>query len=404
MAKPARFSPHKITRGKWVVNIPPAYSDSGRRERHFYKSRKAAEEAAAKLREEKETFGEQARAISPTLADQAHAAAKLLAPYDVSLLDVVQRFVAAEQEMRSSTKVAEAVDAFAKTKEHLSNKQQQAVRYMSKHLKEDFGGRMLSGITTQELTEHIDSRTDGASAFNGRRRLLVTFWRWAVKQPRHWAKAEVAENIETKKTQTQEIGILTAKEAARLMAAAEAHFPDCVPGFAIALFTGMRQAELSRLTPEDITEEGIRVPAASAKTKRRRFVNMPSPLAAWLEAYPIGKSVLPPNWKRKEMAVRRLAGFRVWSDLVPSMKLKPKLKAKPPTKLPKWPDNALRHTHATVAIATGATIELLTFEFGHSGGPQMLRSHYVGAMPKNEALAILQIGPKGEKLPLVEVA
>lgn len=66
MAKPARFKPHKIARGKWVINIPPTHSDSGRRERHFYKSREAAEDAAFKLREAKETFGEQARATSPS--------------------------------------------------------------------------------------------------------------------------------------------------------------------------------------------------------------------------------------------------------------------------------------------------------------------------------------------------
>ncbi len=72
-------------------------------------------------------------------------------------------------------------------------------------------------------------------------------------------------------------------------------------------------------------------------------------LSAWLKAYPIGESVLPSNWKRKEMAVRRLAGWRVWTDLVdpPS----------PPDDLPEWPDNALRHTHATVAIATGTTLK-----------------------------------------------
>ncbi len=40
------------------------------------------------------------------------------------------------------------------------------------------------------------------------------------------------------------------------------------------------------------------------------------------------------------------------------------------------------------------------FEFGHSGGSEMLRSHYVGAIAKAEARKILQTGPNGTTLPV----
>jgi hypothetical protein len=166
----------------------------------------------------------------------------------------------------------------------------------------------------------------------------------------------------------------------------------------------MRQQEIDRLTPGDITGEGITVPATSAKTKRRRFVQMPEPLAAWLAAYPIGESVTPANWSRKEKAVRRLAGWKVWSDHVPTMGFKPTMDATPDEDLPEWPQNALRHTAATVSIALGKPIETLTFEHGHVGGLEMLRRHYVGAMPKKEALAIWSIGPHGKTLPKFKVA
>lgn len=403
MPRTARFRYTKTSRG-WLVNVTGKHSKSGRREQRYFSTREKAKEFAARLREQAEEHGKAASLISPLLAEEAHAAAKLLKPFGVSILDVVQRYVATETAAQASVTVEDAIAHFKLAKAHLSEKQQQAVRHMGNHLAEDFPERMLATITTTELAEHIENRTGGDGAFNGKRRLLVTLWRWAAKVPRQWCEASVAENIETRSTVSPEIGILDAQQARAVLSAAEKHFPDCVPGFAIALFTGMRQAEIARLTPSDLTEEGIQVPAASAKTKRRRFVNMPAPLAKWLAAYPIGESVLPPNWRRKEIAVRRLAGFRVWSDLVPALKLKPKLKATPPAKLPEWPDNALRHTHATVALATGATIEQLTFEFGHSGGPQMLRSHYVGAMPKREALAILQIGPHGKTLETIQAA
>lgn len=77
--------------------------------------------------------------------------------------------------------------------------------------------------------------------------------------------------------------------------------------------------------------------------------------------------------------------WKVWSDLVgPHV---------PPKALPEWPHNALRHTHASIVIALGKPLESLTFEFGHSGGVQVLKSHYVGVMPKAEATKIMKIQP-----------
>ena len=101
----------------------------------------------------------------------------------------------------------------------------------------------------------------------------------------------------------------------------------------------------------------------------------------------IGDTVLPGNWQKKEKTVRRLAGWKVWSDLV-----EPNT---PPDDLPDWPQNALRHTHASMFVALGKPLEKLIFEFGHSGGVRMLKSHYVGVMPKSEALKIMKIAPRG---------
>ena len=276
----------------------------------------------------------------------------------------------------------------------------------------------MATIQGPELVEHVEAVTGGPASFNHRARLIRAFWRWCAKEPRTWCRATVVEHLDPKEERRGGIGVLTAAECRKLLRSAEDHYPDCVtaaecrkllrsaedhypdcvPGFALALFTGMRKAELGRLTPEDFSKEGVSVPAASAKTKRRRFIEMTPPLKAWLAAYPIVDTVLPANWSRKERAVRRLAGWRVWSDLVPTLKRKPALKAKPPDELPKWPENALRHTHASVAIALGKPLETLIFEFGHSGGVATLKAHYAGIMPKKEALKILAIGPKRRKL------
>ena len=118
----------------------------------------------------------------------------------------------------------------------------------------------------------------------------------------------------------------------------------------------------------------------------------------------MGDTFIPSDWTRKEKAVRRLAGFRVWSDLVPRLALKQPMDATPDAKLPAWPPNALRHTAATVSVALGKPLEQLIFEHGHAGGLEMLRRHYVGMMPKADALKIWSIGPKGKKLETISAA
>lgn len=86
------------------------------------------------------------------------------------------------------------------------------------------------------------------------------------------------------------------------------------------------------------------------KNKRRRFIQMPPPLAKWLKAYPIDENVVPPDWDREKKAVQRLAGWKVWSDAVPRLGITPKMEAEPPEYLPDWPHNALRDTAATVCL------------------------------------------------------
>ncbi len=323
--------------------------------------------------------------IAPSLADEAQRAVDLLKPYGISLLEAARAAVEKRKAELASKSIEDALEAFLKTKSGRSDVHLKAYGYMKRGLLESFPGRMMSSITGAELLEHTEEATSTPSTFNALARLIGAFWRWCAKHPRDWCDARTAEVLERKDFSREEIGVLTAKQCRKLLDAAVKHYSDCVPGFAISLFTGLRKAELGRLRKDDITTAGINLPASSVKIKRRRFIQMPAPLAAWLKAYPVQETVLPANWHKKEKAVRRLAGWKVWSDFVEPHE--------PPTNLPEWPHNALRHTHASVHVALGKPLESLIFEFGHSGGTQTLKSHYVGVMPKAEANKILKIRP-----------
>ena len=394
MAKPIRFTPTNSPSG-WRINIPAKVSETGKRQQLFYRTKKLALAAAEEFKKKVETFGIQARAIAPTLAEQATAADALLKPYGITVLEAAQKIASVEKAKAASVPVSEALAAFEKAKEHLSDKQIQAITNMSKHLREAFSDRIMATIKGADIKKHIEGCTVGPAAFNAKVRLHITFWRWCANLNRGWCQADALAGIERQQEKPGVIETLTASQATALMEAAETHMPDCVIPFAIALFTGMRAAEIQRLEPSDITEEGITVAAANdRKNKRRRFIQMPDTFAIWIKAYPVGEAVCPANFFRKEKAVRRLAGFQVWSDYVESMNLTPPLAATPDEEAPAWPHNALRHTAASVSVALDKPLSVLLFEHGHTGGEETLKKHYLGKMTKKDAQAIWALAPK----------
>jgi integrase len=387
MARKPQFKVQK-SGSSWKVEIPSRLSSDGKRQRAFFDTRDKAKEFAASLRSDYEQNGINASAVKPSLAEEASLAAELLAPFGLSVVQAARMVVEWKTAELASSVVEEALRAFLAHKSGRSESHTRAYGYMADDFEKSFAGRPLSSISDGELLGHVESHSSTPSTFNALARLVGAFWRWCAKPPRSWCDSKAADILEKRETTREEIGVLNAVQCAKLMHTAEEHFPECVPAFAISLFTGMRKSELGRLQPSDISPEGISLPASSTKTKRRRFIQMPEPLRSWLDAYPVGETVLPGNWGKKEKAVRRLAGWKVWSDLIDP--------PEPPADLPEWPHNALRHTHASVHVALGKPLETLTFEFGHSGGTQILKSHYVGVMPKKEAEGINGIRPRKE--------
>ena len=98
-------------------------------------------------------------------------------------------------------------------------------------------------------------------------------------------------------------------------------------------------------------------------------------------------------------ACRRLAGWnvsaRILNDRVKAKTMEP---LPPPTR-GRWPQNAIRHSHASYAVASGVPLDSLLFEFGHAGDATLLRQHYLGRAPKKEALKYFAIAPEGMEIP-----
>ena len=133
---------------------------------------------------------------------------------------------------------------------------------------------------------------------------------------------------------------------------------------ALALFVGVRPAELSRCARADLDLDGavFVVGGRQAKTRGRRPINLPAVASGWLRLWEDlcpGDWLIPPNFKRLWDDLRREAGLAV------------------------WPHDVLRHTAASMHLQffedEAATKQML----GHSQGEDTLFSSYRGVRLSN---------------------
>ena len=394
------------TKDGWRLNVPASLSESGKRERHFYETRDKAKEHATALREKYKQHGEAAAIIRPSLAEAATAAERILKPWDVSLVEAAKIVAELKKRESASKPLNEAADAWLVACEGLRDRTLGGYRQTAARLKVDLEDRLLTSITADDIQNTVAPPGATGAAVLGRIRNARAFWRWAAKKG--WCDADVFKAVEAPKSgrDQKEITILTPAEAEQLLRIAEQHYPEAVASYALQLFAGIRAEEIGRLEASNVTKEGNEMSADITKKGRRRHINPSPTLMAWLNVYPFDPC---PNWMEVNKACRRLAGWNLQSRLLEKKQKQEEAKGKNPGKLPtppfgRWPQNALRHSHASYAIAAGVPLESLLFEFGHTGNPSVLREHYVGRASKKEAIAFFKIGPNGDEVPAIAAA
>ena len=392
MARQTKFAPVKTAEG-WRLNVPAKFTLTGKRERYFYPTQKQALEAAKLLKLSAAEFGHQAQAIKPSLAEDATAAAVLLEPWGVSLLEAVRSYTANRERESASKPLAEATGVWLATCEHLRKSTLTGYKQTIDKLEAALGPQVLATITTDQLQAVIVKGTTPSVAAL-RYRCTRAFWRWACGKG--WCESEPLDRVELPKVRNEnEIGFLTPEQAATLLSIAEKHYPQAVASYALQFFAGIRVEELSKLEAGNVTDNGIELGKAITKKGRRRHITPSPTLSAWLAKYPFAPC---PNWKRIDRMCRYLAG---WAVAPPPELTTPELLKKQAKKQPRpdWPANGLRHSHATYAVAGGAALETLLFEFGHTGNANVLRAHYIGKASKKQALEFFSIMPEGVAAP-----
>ena len=147
--------------------------------------------------------------------------------------------------------------------------------------------------------------------------------------------------------------------------------PDIQTYVAIAMFCGLRKAEMGRLTNKAVylTDREIVLSAAITKTKQRRVVKIPENAVKYINPQILqqhGDDVI-----FNKFFFQRLRYF---------------LRHKLPFK---WTQNAFRHTAATYYLAQTKNEYETARQMGHS--ITILKQHYAGLAREKEAIAFYQL-------------
>lgn len=128
----------------------------------------------------------------------------------------------------------------------------------------------------------------------------------------------------------------------------------------IALFTGCRRGEILKIQPGDISEKTITIHAANTKTLKTRTVPIIGPLRRWLHHIPI--PLTPDGLKSGFVRARAKAG------------------------LPDLHFHDLRHSCASILLASGADLYTISRILGHSSTRMTERYTHLQTGAQEEAL------------------
>jgi integrase len=211
-------------------------------------------------------------------------------------------------------------------------------------------------IKSGEIEKVVNAKDWKPKTRNDALCLYSLFFRWCIKRGYCSINPASPEAIDREERAQGDVGIFTPAELRRIFACID---EDLIPLMALWSFSGLRQAEIARLTWQEIgaaLESGkLYLPKSKSKTCARS-IPLRDNLKAWLIAYrqPAG-TVLPQNWQ----------GLEAMSELARTIARHSKVE---------WKTNGPRHSFASYSLAEGVNPSELVRQMGNS--LRQLESHY----------------------------
>jgi integrase len=296
-----RQSPYRL-------EIPARWSESGKRQRLFFKTKGEAEGHAALLKKKRREGKEREILLSDSVRKQA-AQAVVILPEGVSLMEAVQSYVDCRIELAKieESDVRGAVHAhvermsvrlnsisFSKllpmyadvptkrTRRPKSKAYQTAIGSFSKHLEPILGGIPISEISGATLEKAVLTSTVPERSRESCFKILKAAFAFAVR--RGWASSNPCDSIEWFSNDIEEARIPSIYQSEALLECADS--PEILAYIALSLFAGTRDSETRRLRWENLHWDNSEIELKAApgrKAAEGRFIRLEENLMAWLK-------------------------------------------------------------------------------------------------------------------------
>lgn len=223
----------------------------------------------------------------------------------------------------------------------------------------------IASLDRQSLDDWFGSRSECIRTQKGSRGRLSSMFQFAVRH--EYVTHDPVKRLEPLRMEFKPPQILSIEQCETLLHATRFHRPRWLPYVVLGLFCGIRPEELDRLTWDSISDDRTKVmiDAAASKVRRRRIVNVPPNAQLWLW---LGGPLPAPGKKARHLKFGcRTLGFT------------------------RWPQDILRHTCASMALAYHQDAARVAMQLGNS--VSILLSHYQELVSAETARQFYSIYP-----------
>ena len=240
----------------------------------------------------------------------------------------------------------------------------------------------IASVIPEDVRRFLDSLKLSPRSHNNFVRSVRTLFEFAKNRGYLASDHNIMQGIELQADTGEEIEVFSPEELTRLLAKASS---DLVPVLAIGAFSGLRSAEILRLTWDEVNmaERLITVAKGKAKTRSRRTVPILDNLSAWLASYAQSSGLV---WPHSQAYLYESLANLAESTEEPAQGSRRK---KPPVH---WKPNGLRHSFISYRLAEIKNEGQVAMEAGNS--PQMVHGFYKGLVMEKQSKAWFAIAPE----------
>ena len=384
-----RYSESRARSGRkaWYILIPPHLSETGKEQRPYYETKKAATLDVQKFQRRSENFGRSLNALTPTRIALANEAFNLIDPIRLDLLSVVRDGLAVHEQRTKSVPFLELFNLYVGLKprdpEYQNELEWIRDRYPQLHK------RLACDIAASDLERLLKPLSVGA------RQPIMRYWRAVFNLGEKRGFLPRGSNpinaMHFVRAPRKEVEIVSNEHLKKMLEHALKNDLELLPFLTLGFFCGIRPAgELTQVLWRDVHLDAekpeVIIRAAVSKTRRMRPIELSPNAVDWLNAYRArggNMDGLIVKLSRHRLENRRAANWRA----VAGKKIR-------------WIHDGMRHTFCSNWLAFHEKIDRLVLISGHDSVDTMWRHYYRGTT-KAAATIFWNLYPPGVREPKI---